>query len=200
MLTDKSILITGGTGSFGKAFVRTVLRQYPGIKRLVVFSRDELKQYEMAQEFARAEHPGLRYFIGDVRDEERLHAGAGGDRRGRARRRAEAGAGRRVQPLRVHQDQRLGCAERRSKRAWTAGVNARGRAVHRQGRRAHQPLRRHQALLRQAVCRRQQHPWRARHPLQRRALRQCHGQPRLGDPVLPRARTRPACCRSPTRA
>ena len=72
MLTDKSILITGGTGSFGKAFVRTVLRQYPGIKRLVVFSRDELKQYEMSQEFSDREHAGLRYFIGDIRDESRL--------------------------------------------------------------------------------------------------------------------------------
>jgi UDP-N-acetylglucosamine 4,6-dehydratase/5-epimerase len=72
MLTDKSILVTGGTGSFGKAFVRTVLRQYPGVKRLVVFSRDELKQYEMAQEFSDREHPGLRYFIGDIRDEARL--------------------------------------------------------------------------------------------------------------------------------
>jgi UDP-N-acetylglucosamine 4,6-dehydratase/5-epimerase len=72
MLTDKSILITGGTGSFGKAFVRTVLSQYPGIKRLVVFSRDELKQFEMSQEFSDREHAGLRYFIGDIRDEARL--------------------------------------------------------------------------------------------------------------------------------
>jgi FlaA1/EpsC-like NDP-sugar epimerase len=51
MLSDKSILITGGTGSFGKAFVKTVLARYPSIKRLVVFSRDELKQFEMAQQF-----------------------------------------------------------------------------------------------------------------------------------------------------
>lgn len=72
MLTEKSILITGGTGSFGKAFVRTVLRQYPGIKRLVVFSRDELKQFEMSQLFSEREHSGLRYFIGDIRDEARL--------------------------------------------------------------------------------------------------------------------------------
>jgi UDP-N-acetylglucosamine 4,6-dehydratase/5-epimerase len=73
MLTDKSILITGGTGSFGKAFVRTVLRQYPGIKRLVVFSRDELKQFEMSQEFSDREYACLRYFIGDIRDEARLN-------------------------------------------------------------------------------------------------------------------------------
>lgn len=72
MLNDKSILITGGTGSFGKAFVRTVLQRYPDIKRLVIFSRDELKQYEMSQEFPEAKHKGIRYFIGDVRDEPRL--------------------------------------------------------------------------------------------------------------------------------
>ncbi len=68
-LDNKSILITGGTGSFGKAFVRHVLANYKP-KRLVVFSRDEFKQFEMAQEF---DHPSiLRYFIGDVRDADRL--------------------------------------------------------------------------------------------------------------------------------
>lgn len=72
MLNDKSILITGGTGSFGKAFVRTVLQRYPDIKRLVIFSRDELKQFEMAQEFPESKYKGIRYFIGDVRDEARL--------------------------------------------------------------------------------------------------------------------------------
>jgi UDP-N-acetylglucosamine 4,6-dehydratase/5-epimerase len=72
MLNNKSILITGGTGSFGKAFVKTVLERYPGIKRLVVFSRDELKQFEMAQVFSPADYAGLRYFIGDVRDYNRL--------------------------------------------------------------------------------------------------------------------------------
>jgi UDP-N-acetylglucosamine 4,6-dehydratase/5-epimerase len=72
MLDNKSILITGGTGSFGRAFVRTVLQRHPGIKRLVVYSRDELKQFEMAQSFSERDHPGLRYFIGDVRDESRL--------------------------------------------------------------------------------------------------------------------------------
>lgn len=71
-LEGSSILITGGTGSFGKAFVRTVLSRYPGIKRLVVFSRDELKQFEMSQEFSEHDFPGLRYFLGDVRDEARL--------------------------------------------------------------------------------------------------------------------------------
>jgi len=72
MLADKSILITGGTGSFGKEFVRTVLERYPRIKRLVVYSRDELKQFEMQQQFSGSKHAGLRYFIGDIRDEARL--------------------------------------------------------------------------------------------------------------------------------
>ena len=72
MLTNKSILITGGTGSFGKAFVKTVLERYPNIKRLVVFSRDELKQYEMEEAFSIKKHKGLRFFIGDIRDEPRL--------------------------------------------------------------------------------------------------------------------------------
>jgi UDP-N-acetylglucosamine 4,6-dehydratase len=72
MLANKSILITGGTGSFGKAFVRTLLERYPTISRLVVFSRDELKQYEMAQEFSESKYSCLRYFIGDIRDESRL--------------------------------------------------------------------------------------------------------------------------------
>ena len=72
MLSNKSILITGGTGSFGKAFVRTVLKKFPQIKRLVIYSRDELKQYEMSLEFPEAKYPGIRYFIGDIRDEPRL--------------------------------------------------------------------------------------------------------------------------------
>jgi UDP-N-acetylglucosamine 4,6-dehydratase len=72
MLNNKSVLVTGGTGSFGKAFVRTVLQRYPGVKRLVIFSRDELKQFEMAQEFSPREFPQLRFFIGDVRDAARL--------------------------------------------------------------------------------------------------------------------------------
>lgn len=57
MLTDKSILVTGGTGSFGKAFVRTVLERYPEVRRLVIFSRDELKQYEMQQVFPASAPP-----------------------------------------------------------------------------------------------------------------------------------------------
>ncbi|MFO8084807.1 MAG: polysaccharide biosynthesis protein [Desulfobacterales bacterium] len=72
MLNNKSILITGGTGSFGKAFVKTVLERYPDVKRLVVLSRNELKQYAMAQEFGTPKHPAMRYFIGDVRGADRL--------------------------------------------------------------------------------------------------------------------------------
>ena len=72
MLDHKSILITGGTGSFGRAFVRTVLEKYPDVRRLVVYSRDELKQFEMSQVFSPDRHKALRYFIGDVRDQDRL--------------------------------------------------------------------------------------------------------------------------------
>lgn len=72
MLNGKSILITGGTGSFGKAFTKLVLQKWPGIKRLVIYSRDEQKQYHMAQEYPAAKYPMIRFFIGDVRDYERL--------------------------------------------------------------------------------------------------------------------------------
>lgn len=72
MLKGKSILVTGGTGSFGKKFVETVLTKYPEITRIVVYSRDELKQFEMAQEFSESKYHQLRYFIGDVRDKDRL--------------------------------------------------------------------------------------------------------------------------------
>jgi UDP-N-acetylglucosamine 4,6-dehydratase/5-epimerase len=72
MLESKSILVTGGTGSFGKEFVKTVLTKYPTIRRLVVYSRDELKQSEMSEALSSFQHPGLRYFIGDIRDEARL--------------------------------------------------------------------------------------------------------------------------------
>ena len=71
MFSHKSILITGGTGSFGKQYVRTILANSQP-KKLIVFSRDELKQFEMAQEFPDSTYPCMRYFIGDVRDAERL--------------------------------------------------------------------------------------------------------------------------------
>lgn len=71
-LNGKSILITGGTGSFGKKFVETVLDRFPDVKRLVIYSRDELKQFEMAQKFPPTKYQSIRYFIGDIRDAERF--------------------------------------------------------------------------------------------------------------------------------
>ena len=72
MLNNKSILITGGTGSLGKELTKTIFSKWPGIKRLVIYSRDEQKQFQMAQEFSEINYPAIRYFIGDVRDLERL--------------------------------------------------------------------------------------------------------------------------------
>ncbi|WP_035337091.1 UDP-N-acetylglucosamine 4,6-dehydratase (inverting) [Dokdonia sp. PRO95] len=72
MLNNKSILITGGTGSLGKALVKHIFNRYPEVTRLVVFSRDEQKQFEMAQEYPPSEYPQLRFFIGDIRDYERV--------------------------------------------------------------------------------------------------------------------------------
>jgi len=71
LFSGKSVLITGGTGSFGKSAAKMLLRKH-NVSRLVVFSRDELKQHEMRMEFSEEEYPQLRFFIGDVRDGERL--------------------------------------------------------------------------------------------------------------------------------
>ena len=71
LIDTRSILVTGGTGSFGKAFVRRILEGYPHVRRVIVFSRDELKQYEMAQEPV-FKSDRIRFFIGDVRDKERV--------------------------------------------------------------------------------------------------------------------------------
>ena len=71
-LNNKSILITGGTGSFGKMFTKLILERYPDIKRLVILSRDEQKHFQMAMDFPEYKYPALRYFIGDVRDKDRL--------------------------------------------------------------------------------------------------------------------------------
>ena len=71
-MKDKSILITGGTGSLGKALTKHILTKFPDVKRLVIFSRDEQKQFQMAQEFSNENFPQIRYFIGDVRDRDRL--------------------------------------------------------------------------------------------------------------------------------
>ncbi|PCE67643.1 UDP-N-acetylglucosamine 4,6-dehydratase (inverting) [Salinivibrio sp. YCSC6] len=72
MLNHKSVLITGGTGSFGKQFIQTILARYPNVKKIIVYSRDELKQFELKQQYPHKEYPQMRFFIGDVRDSERL--------------------------------------------------------------------------------------------------------------------------------
>ena len=72
MLNNKSILITGGTGTLGRALTKKILINFPKVKRLIIFSRDEQKQFIMAQDFPEAIYPQIRYLIGDVRDSERL--------------------------------------------------------------------------------------------------------------------------------
>ena len=72
MLDNKVVLITGGTGSFGKKFIETILVRFPAVKKIIIFSRDELKQSDLKQKYPEREYPQLRFFIGDVRDKERL--------------------------------------------------------------------------------------------------------------------------------
>jgi UDP-N-acetylglucosamine 4,6-dehydratase (inverting) len=72
MFKNKSILITGGTGSFGKAFVKYLIKNYKGFKKIIIFSRDELKQFEMSNEINEEKYPFIRYFLGDVRDRQRI--------------------------------------------------------------------------------------------------------------------------------
>lgn len=72
MLQNKSILITGGTGSLGKALTKNILENHADIKKIIIFSRDEQKQFQMAQEYPSDKYPQIRFFIGDVRDKERL--------------------------------------------------------------------------------------------------------------------------------
>jgi len=71
-LNNKSILITGGTGSLGKQLTKRIYKNWPNVKRLVIYSRDEQKQFVMAQEYPHDKYPSIRFFIGDVRDKERL--------------------------------------------------------------------------------------------------------------------------------
>ena len=70
--SNKSILITGGTGSLGKALTQYIFKNHPDISRLVIFSRDEQKQFQMAQDYPPEKYPQIRFFIGDVRDKDRL--------------------------------------------------------------------------------------------------------------------------------
>lgn len=72
MLNKKNILITGGTGSFGKKFIQNILKKYPKVNKIIIFSRDELKQSELKQVYPESKFPNLRFFIGDVRDGSRL--------------------------------------------------------------------------------------------------------------------------------
>ncbi|HDY8066560.1 UDP-N-acetylglucosamine 4,6-dehydratase [Vibrio vulnificus] len=72
MLNHKTVLITGGTGSFGKQFIKTILNSYPDVKKIIIFSRDELKQFELKQQYPMKDYPQLRFFIGDVRDRNRM--------------------------------------------------------------------------------------------------------------------------------
>mgnify|MGYP001418169227 CR=1 FL=1 len=70
--SNSRILITGGTGSFGKAFISELIQKHPDISRIVIYSRDELKQWELQQRYPKSEFPQLRFFLGDVRDRDRL--------------------------------------------------------------------------------------------------------------------------------
>ncbi|MEH0742532.1 UDP-N-acetylglucosamine 4,6-dehydratase (inverting) [Vibrio cholerae] len=72
MLNNKTVLITGGTGSFGKQFIKTILERYADVKKIIIFSRDELKQFELKQKYPHKDFPQLRFFIGDVRDQQRM--------------------------------------------------------------------------------------------------------------------------------
>lgn len=72
MLNGKVVLITGGSGSFGKKFVEVILRDYSDVKKIIIYSRGELKQFNMKQIWPEKDFPQLRYFIGDVRDKDRL--------------------------------------------------------------------------------------------------------------------------------
>lgn len=72
MYKDKSILITGGTGSLGKELTKYIFSKHPEVRRVIIYSRDEQKQFVMAQDFPSKKYPQIRFFIGDVRDKERL--------------------------------------------------------------------------------------------------------------------------------
>ena len=78
MLNNKTIFITGGTGSFGSRFTSTLLKKYPKIKKIIIFSRDELKQFNMSQRIEKKYQNKMRFFLGDVRDKNRLMAALNG--------------------------------------------------------------------------------------------------------------------------
>ena len=72
-LKNKTILVTGGTGSFGQLFVSYIIKNFKQIKKIIVFSRDELKQFEMSEKFPEKKFPKIRYFLGDLRDKDRIY-------------------------------------------------------------------------------------------------------------------------------
>jgi UDP-N-acetylglucosamine 4,6-dehydratase/5-epimerase len=78
MFNNKSVLITGGTGSFGNEFVKRIVEKFKNVKRLIIFSRDELKQEEMSKKFSEQKYKFLRYFLGDIRDKERVFTALNG--------------------------------------------------------------------------------------------------------------------------
>ena len=163
-LNGQSILITGGTGSFGKQFTQTILERFPGVRRLVIFSRDELKQFEMAQRFPQSKFPAMRYFIGDVRDEHRLlRALEGIDIVIHAAALKQVPAAE-YNPIECIKTNIIG-AENVVNAALDRGVKKVVALSTDKGRRPHQPLRCHQTVQRQAFCGCQQHERRPRHCL-----------------------------------
>ena len=199
MLNNQSILITGGTGSFGKAFVQTVLERYPDVRRLVVYSRDELKQFEMAQDVSRPGRiRGLRYFIGDVRDEPRLRRALEGIDiviHAAALKQVPAAEYNPFECIKTNvsgaQNLIEACLDSQVKRVVALSTDKAAAPINLYG-----ATKLCSDKLFVAANNIKGH---ARHPLQRRALRQRDGQPRLGHPVLPRAARQRRRCRSPTR-
>ncbi len=158
-LNGKSILVTGGTGSFGNAFVAAVVKRYKP-RKLIIYSRDEMKQYEMEQRFSQRQYPCLRYFIGDVRDRDRLEmAMRGVDIVIHAAALKHVPAAE-YNPFECIHTNVLG-AENVVNASIRAGVERVVRPVDRQGGQPDQYLRREQACLRQDLRRREQHRRRA---------------------------------------
>ena len=179
-LTGSSILVTGGTGSFGKAFIEKALREFDP-RRLIVFSRDELKQYEVRARFG--DDPRLRWFIGDIRDPRRLlRAMHGVDYVVHAAALKQVDTAE-YNPFEYVQTNILGTQNVVDSRHRCRREEGR-RAVHGQGVQPDQPVRGDQAGRRQAVRVGQPHGRQLRDPVLRRALRQRDGQSGLGHPVL----------------
>ena len=182
MFNDKSILITGGTGSFGRKWVGNLLRNFEP-RRLVVYSRDELKQYEMQQEFDQA---AMRYFIGDVRDGERLRTAMKGIDfviHAAALKQVPAAEYNPMECIKTN----IHGAENVIQAALEANVD---KVIALSTDKAAQPdqsIWRHQARVRQIVHRREQYGGRPSNHLQRRALRQCRRIARLDRAALQQA-------------